>query len=312
MAGHLQVILQSGRLPFLLLTLVAITLAASSVSYNFSLSGQPEDKVDFTMLPFIYAGAIFAHLSVNLFNEYWDFKSGLDLTTKRTPFSGGSGALPAQPTALNSVLYAAILFFVLTALIGVVLIQHLFVLTGEFNIDLLLLGLAGLVLVLIYTGPIQRYPMLCWAAPGLGFGIMMFLGTEIVLTSALSLSGIPAALIVFILSSNLLLLNQLPDIQADAQIGRRHLWISKGEVFSLRVYFLGTSLIPVLLMSGIYFADWPASTLWALLPWSLTLFSLRGAWQHRQAIVDHHAYLGMNVAASLLVPVFLSIALLLA
>jgi len=39
-------------------------------------------------------GAFLAHVSVNTLNEYYDFKSGLDLETIRTPFSGGSGALP--------------------------------------------------------------------------------------------------------------------------------------------------------------------------------------------------------------------------
>ncbi len=37
-------------------------------------------------------GAFLAHISVNTLNEYFDFKSGLDLETIKTPFSGGSGA----------------------------------------------------------------------------------------------------------------------------------------------------------------------------------------------------------------------------
>ena len=40
-------------------------------------------------------GAMLAHISVNVLNDYFDFRSGLDLKTKRTPFSGGSGILPS-------------------------------------------------------------------------------------------------------------------------------------------------------------------------------------------------------------------------
>ena len=61
------------------------------------------DSVDAGMLLLVLAGALCAHASVNLLNEYHDFRSGLDLQTQRTPFSGGSGALPANPQAAGDV-----------------------------------------------------------------------------------------------------------------------------------------------------------------------------------------------------------------
>ena len=36
-----------------------------------------------------YVGVIFLHASVDIFNDYWDYKRGIDTTTKRTNFSGG-------------------------------------------------------------------------------------------------------------------------------------------------------------------------------------------------------------------------------
>ena len=42
-----------------------------------------------------WAGAILAHVGVNVFNEYFDYVSGLDFETQKTPFSGGSGMLTA-------------------------------------------------------------------------------------------------------------------------------------------------------------------------------------------------------------------------
>ncbi|WP_288372886.1 prenyltransferase [uncultured Marinobacter sp.] len=67
--------------------------------------GEPPALLD-TLLVFI--GAILAHAAVNLLNEYEDFVSGLDLTTSRTPFSGGSGALPETPSAAKRVLFTAL------------------------------------------------------------------------------------------------------------------------------------------------------------------------------------------------------------
>lgn len=68
----------------------------------------------------VLLGAVAAHVSVNAFNEYLDFRSGLDALTVKPPFSGGSGALPGQPQSAQSVLHLAI-----TAL-GVVVVVGLY------------------------------------------------------------------------------------------------------------------------------------------------------------------------------------------
>jgi 1,4-dihydroxy-2-naphthoate octaprenyltransferase len=36
------------------------------------------------------------HVAVNALNEASDYKTGIDFNTERTPFSGGSGTLPAE------------------------------------------------------------------------------------------------------------------------------------------------------------------------------------------------------------------------
>ena len=309
MPGRIQVILKSSRLPFLALSLVSIAFAASSVLFFAEARNLYQMAPDFSLLPWLFAGALSAHLSVNLFNEYWDFKSGLDFNTQRTPFSGGSGALPEQPFALRSVLWAAIICLLLTAFIGIWLLLLAYQRFGALNIELLLIGCLGLALVVIYTGPLNRQPLLCWSAPGLGFGGLMLYGTETVLTGNLSLAMLPGVLIVFVLSSNLLLLNQLPDIDADQAVGRRHLWIVKGEAYALNIYLIATCLIPLIIFIGIVYAHWPLLSLIALLPWCLTLFAWRGARRYRKKIAQHPAYLAMNVLACLLVPLILSVVL---
>jgi len=72
------------RPSFLVLSPVCVFLGLSTSLEN----GSP---IKVYRLLIILLGAISAHTSVNTLNEYYDFKSGLDLKTKRTAFSGGSG-----------------------------------------------------------------------------------------------------------------------------------------------------------------------------------------------------------------------------
>lgn len=91
---RLRIVLQTIRPSFLILTPICVFL---SLSTAFATSSQ----INYLVFLLVLIGALSAHVSVNTLNEYYDFKSGLDLQTKKTPFSGGSGALPSQPEMAN-------------------------------------------------------------------------------------------------------------------------------------------------------------------------------------------------------------------
>ncbi len=78
------------RLPFLILTPASVLLGLGTAVFS-------SKQISIAYFILILIGALSAYISVNAFNEYFDFKSGLDFKTERTPFSGGSGTLPAQP-----------------------------------------------------------------------------------------------------------------------------------------------------------------------------------------------------------------------
>ncbi|MCA1769214.1 MAG: prenyltransferase [Halomonas sp.] len=169
----------------------------------------------------VLIGGLLAHVAVNLLNEYEDFRSGLDLITRRTPFSGGSGALPEIPSAAPLVGFAALL-----TLAGVVAIGAYFLWLRGW--PMLVIGLSGLGLVVAYTRWITRLPWLCLLAPGLGFGPVMVLGTLVALGGRIDAASLIVSAASLLLVSELLLLNQFPDVDADRQIGRRHLPIVLG------------------------------------------------------------------------------------
>lgn len=293
----LAVLIQSIRAPFLILTPVSVFLGASIV-----LANQAEIRWD--MLIPALAGALLAHISVNTLNEYLDFKSGLDLATDRTPFSGGSGALPGNPDMARAVLYLGVATLVLTVLIGLYFLR-------VHGPGIAPIGVLGLALVVTYTPWINKHPILCLVAPGAGFGIFMVAGTQYVMEGVYQPSSWLAALVPFFLVNNLLLLNQYPDIEADAAAGRHHLPIAYGVRLSNLVYGVSVLLAAVLIVSCVLTGWFPVLSLAALVAMAPALFALYGAVTHGSNIGAFPAYLAANVAAAILTPLTLGVSFIL-
>ncbi|MCW8963570.1 MAG: prenyltransferase [Gammaproteobacteria bacterium] len=291
-----KVILQSMRPPFLLLTPICVFLGASHVHYQGI-------AIDYQTLALVLVGATLAHVSVNTLNEYLDFSNGLDLHTSKTPFSGGSGALPLNPSMATSVLYTGITTLAMTACIGLVFIW-------QQGINIIPIGIAGLLLIISYTRWINRYPVLCLIAPGLGFGVFMVTGTAIVLGNDFIAGLWPLAAVPFFLVNNLLLLNQYPDIEPDRSVGRRHFPIVFGIAASNLVYATFALLTFGSIMLSVGFDLLPMLALIALLPAPLAFYAWQGANQHGAQIGSHSQYLAANVAVSLATPLLLALSLL--
>ena len=187
------------RVPFLILTPACVLLGLGTATRS---SGH----IRVIQFIFLLIGAVAAHISVNAFNEYFDFRSGLDFRTSRTPFSGGSGTLPLSPSLAQQALRTAIATFAITILIGL----YFLMLRG---LLLLPLGLFGLLIIVAYTPWMARNPFLCLIAPGLGFGPLMVMGTHFALTGEYPWTAFVASLVPFFLVNDLLLLNQFPDGQ---------------------------------------------------------------------------------------------------
>jgi len=262
-------------------------------------------RPDLLLIVYACIGAVAAHVSVNAFNEYLDFISGLDAQTRRTPFSGGSGALPENPHLANRVLELAIAALVVSASIGLFFAWY----RGPM---MLVPGIAGLALVIFYTNWITRQPLLCLLAPGFGFGPVMIIGSYMVFTGEYSWPAVIVSLPAFFLVNNLLLMNQYPDIEPDRRAGRRHLLIAFGPRVGLYVYAVFALLPYVVLGVAVWMHYLPHLGLIALLALPASLFSTL-----RLAVFLAHGTplqpgLAANVVASLLYPLLLATGLLLA
>ena len=184
------------RPQFLLLSVVLALLGTSIAWYNGYF------HLGYALLAFI--GLLLAHISVNTLNDYFDYRSGVDLATKRTPFSGGSGVLPAGLLKPRQVFWLGMTSFLLTIPIGI----YFIIVRGWLLLPLLLIAA---VCVLLYSPVILKLGWPEWA-PGVGLGVLPVLGVYFVQTAAytwpVAVASIPSGILVH----NLLLLNEFPDL----------------------------------------------------------------------------------------------------
>ena len=290
-----QALLGPMRLPFLILTPACVLLGIGAAFYQ---SG----RVDLLQVVIVLIGALAAHISVNALNEYFDFRSGLDLRTQRTPFSGGSGTLAAQPAMAPKALATGLVAMAVTAGVG---LYFVFV-RGA---GLLPLGLAGLLIIAIYTVWLTRYPLLCLIAPGLGFGTFMVMGTSFALTGQYSWTAFVASLVPFFLVNNLLLLNQFPDVEADRSIGRKHFPVVIGRRASSWIYIAFLILTYTSIAGGVLVNLLPAWALLGLLTLPLAIAAGRGAHGRAEDISNLVPFMVQNVLLNIITPVLMAIGL---
>lgn len=269
------------RPQFIILS-VACVLAATGAAY------WKAGSVNLIYLALALIGAMSAHASVNILNDYSDYKSGLDEMTQRTPFSGGTGILPKKLMSPRAALYYGLATLTVTVLIGLYLVYAR-------GWGLLLVGIPGILLIVLYTDYITRSPLLCLLAPGLGFGPCMMLGTYFVLQGYYDYTALALSLIPFFFVSNLLLLNQFPDIQADRAVGRRHLLTLVAQRKNAYIYAVLIAGAYLALAVSVYLKLLPLLTLFGLISLPLAITTIGGVIKNSENIPSLIPFLGKNV-----------------
>ena len=283
------------RLPFLILTPACVLLGAATASRSGA-------EINLYYLVLAFVGAVASHISVNALNEYHDFKSGLDFNTKPTPFSGGSGTLPKNPDKAQVALITGLISLVVIAIVG---IYFLYVR----GLWLLPVGLLGIVTIVAYTKWLTRTPFLCLIAPGLGFGPLMVMGTDFALSGSYSWTSFVASLVPFFLVSDLLLLNQFPDVEADRGVGRHHFPIAIGREASVRLYVVLLAGAYLAIIFGYITGNLPLTGFLALGSIIIAVPTVKGVARFANDVPRLIPYMGRNVVIIILTPVLLAIGL---
>ncbi len=231
------------RVRFLLASVIA-------VSVGLALNWKQNSSIDPLDAILTFAGVLALHASVDLLNDFWDFKRGIDTKTNRTKMSGGTGVLPEGLLKPSSVYRAGIGFLIIGAVLG-----SYFVITDGITIGIIL-GFAILSIYFYSTKIVNS---------GLGEffvavkGSMIVIGAYFIQSGQITIESILGGIVVGVLSSLVLFITSFPDHDADKSQGRKTLVIMVGKekaaklfwIFPLVSYFIiiigvSANLFPIL------------------------------------------------------------------
>jgi 1,4-dihydroxy-2-naphthoate octaprenyltransferase len=200
-----------------------------AVSLGLSVTWWHSGTIDIFQAVLTMGGVIALHASVDLLNDYWDFKRGIDTKTKRTGMSGGTGVLPEGLLKPKSVYNAGILFLVSGGLIG-----------GYFVI------LHGVVIGVILAFAIMSIYFYSTKIVNWGLaevfvavkGTLIVMGTYYIQNSDLTDVVVLSGIVVGVLSSLVLFVTSFPDHDADKEKGRRTLVILFGRQKAVSIFYI--------------------------------------------------------------------------
>jgi 1,4-dihydroxy-2-naphthoate octaprenyltransferase len=252
-----------------------------------------------------FIGALFAHISVNVLNEYSDYRTGIDFKTRKTPFSGGSGILPSGLLKPKQALVLGLGSLAVTIAVGIYFIY-------QYKWDILPIGLVGVAIILLYTPFLTRlHGVTELIGPGLGFGLMV-LGTYVTQCGEYTIASVLVSIVAGLLVANLLLINEFPDVEADRPAGRKHLPIILGRAKAAWVYCAICILAYAVIIIGVAIDELPVWALLGMLILPLGTRAMMGALKYHDDIAKLIPVLRMNVLVVLLTPTLMSIGIVIA
>ena len=265
----LKGIMTIARPNFLILSAILGFLGTAIAWYEHQEYGGPFN-LGYAFLATI--GLICAHISVNVFNDYFDSRSKLDTKTQRTPFSGGSGAIQSGQITEKQALWVGIATLIIIIPIGI----FFTIVQGWLLLPLLAIAFFSIIL---YTPLILRMGYPEWSA-GLGLGILPVLGAYFAQTGTYTIVALLAAIPSGILVHNLLLLNEFPDAEYDVTVKRRTLPISVGKKKAAIFYSILTIIVYLWIIGTVVTKQTPAFTLLGLLTFPLAFKAIDGSFKY--------------------------------
>jgi 1,4-dihydroxy-2-naphthoate octaprenyltransferase len=200
------------RLPFLSATLVPVLL-------GLAIAGR-EGYWNPWLAILTIIGACAVHIGLNVANDFFDAVSGADdANVNPTQYSGGSRVIQHGLVTLQQMGALSLSSYAIGAAIGIYLV------IARGSIELLAIGLAGMLLSVFYTAPPLRlvHRGLGEVTTALGFGPIMVLGAYVVQAEHLAWEPLLASIPVAILIALVLYVNEIPDRASDAAVGKRTL-----------------------------------------------------------------------------------------
>ena len=228
------------RMPFTSASLLPVFVVGA---YFYGMGGE---ELSWGLFGLTILGILIAHLGINVLNDYFDVKDGTDEANAEyfQQVSGGSRAIELGLISLQGTRKLGIILTLIALGIGGLILSNI----NEANFTgAMQITVAGLLLGYFYTAR----PIRLVARRGLGeiaiflaFGPLLTLGTGyVIFDNAFQesvhfmnclLMGIPLGL----LTTNILLINEFPDMKSDATTGKNHLVVTFGKKVSRWIYLV--------------------------------------------------------------------------
>jgi len=233
------------RMPFTSASILPIFLAAS---YFYSINVHSLSIINFFLC---IVGVLFAHLSTNMFNDYFDNVDGTDAGNFNyfQQVSGGSRAIELGLISISKTKSLAILLMIVAVLLGITTLFNAYI---DNITPIIIITITALFLGYFYTAP----PIRLVARNGLGeisiftvFGPLLILGTSFsiyngdFLTSNYFIDLLLLSVPVGLLTTNILLINEFPDYEGDLKTGKNHLVATFGKKNSRYIYLFNLVII---------------------------------------------------------------------
>jgi len=187
------------------------------------------DRFQWPVLILTLLAAIFIQIAVNLANDYFDFKKGVDTEHRIGPKRVSQSGL-IQPKTVFSVM-------LLSTALAVACAGYLMLIGG---LPIVFLTIASVICVIWYSG--GPFPL---ASLGLGevtvflfFGLVAVLATQYLQTGNINVTGIVLGCQMGLISASIMLVNNIRDIETDRAAHKRTLVVRLGKPTAQQLYIL--------------------------------------------------------------------------
>jgi 1,4-dihydroxy-2-naphthoate octaprenyltransferase len=245
------------------------------------------------------------HAGANLINDYYDAVGSDAINQNITPFSGGSRLIQLGLLSRAAFLRGALVAYGIGLGTGLGLAWYCR------NILIFGIALAGTLLGLAYSVSFCNGMSRGWGelAVGVAFGPLAVIGSFLAQTGYLRTEAWWAGIPVGLLIMGVLILNQYPDREADAQVGKRGWIVRAGPRRGLWVYLIIISLAYFTIFIGVISRAFPVKILFSYVTIPLAVWIFLKTRSYYEQIPELTPALAGNIVLHLLTGILLSLGL---
>ncbi len=269
----------------------------AGTAWGFSVAGH------FDPLPFLLAmvATLCVHAGANVLNDVGDDAGGTDRCNddRIYPYTGGSQFIQSGIMSARSMARLGLSLLAVAAVAGLLLL----LLKGP---TILWFGLAGVLLAVLYSlGPIRLSSIgLGEIAVGMAFGVIPIVGAAWLQSGIIDVDAVLFSLPISAWVTAILLINEVPDIAADAATGKKTLPVRLGlpatSLLYAAIHVAAAAVVVWLTVAGTLPVAAPLVPIGLLFLAARAAAAIRGGVQDRQRLTSGiEATLGIHTLGSI-------------